>query len=211
MAKQTLELQHIDFLYEQGAILFHDLLPSGKIKGYREALASLKCASKRNVWQCAPLLQTLCFSHQLAHIAGQLSRLKALRFGCDHYFASFKDLTSFFSEGKPLNEMISIDGLEIALLLNLSNSMEMEHNDTSPLPLLSGSGTFFNTAEPLKLAIELPEGIFLEGPFLLITYCKANARYLHKPLDPFTHDVKKEKCGFGDLLANTHHPLLHHS
>lgn len=207
MAKHILELQHIDFLYEKGSILFHNLLPLSKIKAYQESLSSLKVYTKRNIWQHSLVLQKLCFNHQLADLAAQLSRLKALRFGFDHYFSSFKELSNFFSENKSLEEMSSIDGLEIALLLNLSSSTELENTSSSSLPILSGSGTYFNTYTPLNVLMEETPP---EGPFLLIAYCKANARYIHKHSDPFTHDAKKEKCGFGDLLANAYHPLVHY-
>jgi hypothetical protein len=218
MARQTLELQHIDIFYEKGSILFHDLFSLQKVAEYQKVLSSLSPSHKRNIWQHSPLLKNLCFNHQLGHLAADLSRLKPLRFAFDHYFPSFKELITFFSENTSLNDLSSIDGLEIALLLNLSSSIEL--TSESRLPLLSGSGMFFDTNFCLNASSDqreenllegpFPEDRTPEGPFLLIAYCKANARYIFKPSDPFTHDVKKEKCAFGDLVSNIHHPVVHY-
>ena len=202
MTQRVLELRHIDVFCERGAILFHDLLPSSKVQECRNILNT--CTSLRNTWQSSQVLKKLCLNHEFAFIAAQLCRLKSLRFGCDHYYPSFDALTTFFARGA-LNNLISIDGLEVGLLLNLSNVIITPVESSSSIPLLSGSGNFFATHTPLDLSIE-----HAEGPFLLMTYCQPGSRYLHKFSDPFTHDVKKEDRAFGDRLSNTHHPLVHY-
>jgi hypothetical protein len=197
MARHSLELRHIDLFQEKGYVLFHDLISKQKTLECQHILSSLSTASTRNLWRHHPVLKNLYFNYQLSHLASQLTNIKLLRFGFDHCFLSLPTLSSFFSKDHSLTELTSLDGLEIALILTTSSLKE------------PGSGLFFNP----NCVIDIPSlfhELSMEGPFLLVTYCKANARYIYKPLDPFTHDVKKESCAFGDLISNEHHPLVHY-
>lgn len=204
MKKQVLESQHIDFFDQHGCIVFHDLLPTHVLADYRFLLA--KICTTRNVWKHSEVLKKLSFNHSFACIAAELSRLKQLRFAFDQYFPSFESLLSFLTRAPSLNALNSIDGLEIALLLNLSDTTAAHEITPASLPSIGGSGTFFTTtSSTLDFSTQ---GI--NGPFLLIAYCHANARYLYKVADPFTHDVKRESRAFGDRLASHYHPLVYY-
>jgi hypothetical protein len=204
MKKRVLEIQHIDFFKKEGSILFHNLLDSLRLPSYRDCLSKL--TARRNVWKHSTVLRKLSFNPSLAALAGSLVGLKKLRFGFDHFFPSFENLKNFFALAPSLNSLASIDGLEIALLLNLSDEKSPPYQTLSTLPSIGGSGMFFNTTVPFPLFSEED----VKGPFLLLVYSHANARYSYKVTDPFTHDVKKESCVFGDRLANAYHPLLYY-
>lgn len=204
MNKHVLELQHIDFFSEKGSVLFHHLLNPTLVHNYRTLLSNIP--GIRNVWKHSEPLKKLSFNYKFAAIAGELSRLKSLRFAFDHYFPTFESLKKFLSQGPYLHVFNSIDGLELALLINLSDTDSPHENSTSTFPSNGGSGTFFSAdADPIDLSIEE-----VKGPFFLIAYCSPSSRYLYNALDPFTHDVKKESCGFGDRLANSYHPLVYY-
>lgn len=205
MNKHVLEPKHIDFFDKNGWVLFQDLLPVHMLSEYKALLA--KICTTRNVWKHNELIKKLSFNYTFAYVAAQLSRLKQLRFGFDHYFPSLESVSSFFSKGPSLTAVNSIDRLEIGLLLNLSDTQtSTEEHASSAIPTIGGSGTFFSaTSTPFDMNVKE-----ISGPFLLITYCHTQARYLYKVSDPFTHDVKKESCAFGDRLANNYHPLVYY-
>ncbi len=228
MNKHLLELQHIDVFYEQGWLVLNDLLSPTQLKQYQKALESHPTCSMRNIWQQISEFKTLSLRMAFARLGMQLTKLKTVRFGCDHLFRSLDDLKVFFRGESILKNLISINHIECALLLNLSSTVEppsikqapaiveekipaMQPTTADPkaripatIPMFGGSGVFLKHTTPLNLDIEQAE-----GPFLLIVYCSPQARYLHNKSDPFTHDVKKERFAFGDVLSNQHHPLLH--
>ena len=230
MNKHLLELQHIDVFYEQGWLVLNDLLSPSQIKHYQKALESHPASSVRNLWQQIPEFKTLSLRMAFARLGMQLTKLKTVRFGCDHLFRSLDDLKKFFHGESILKNLISINHIESALLLNLSSTIETPiHTEeistpiseelpaaTQPalvdpearipatIPTIGGSGVFLKHTTPLNLNIDQAQ-----GPFLLIVYCAPQARYLHNKSDPFTHDVKKEHFAFGDVLSHQHHPLLH--
>lgn len=204
MKKTSLELQHIDFFVEKGSILFHDVIPEKKLHEYKLALCFFQKPSARNCWSSSAEIKKLSFNPTLSSIALQLAQTKSLRFGFDHLFSSFQELKEFFKADVPLSKISSIDGLEVAALINLSLAPSPE-SFTSTFPFGSASGCFFNPTKPLDLSnVEAAE-----GPFFLITYCKPQARYIHQSADPFTHLGKQEGLVFGDLLAPSFHPLLY--
>lgn len=204
MKKTSLQLQHIDYFKEKGSILFHDVISEKNLHIFKSALCFLQKKTCRNCWSLDPILKKLSFNASLISIALQLAQTSKLRFGFDHVFASLEDLKDFFKPEVSLAQMSSIDGLEIAALINLSMAPS-EEPTPSTFPLSSASGCFFHPKKPLDLSqIESAS-----GPFFLITFCKPNARYIHQALDPYTHLGKQEGLAFGDLLATPFHPLLH--
>jgi hypothetical protein len=203
MIKSSLELIHIDYFREKGSILFTDLLSKELFNKAKQALCFIPKKSERNCWKNYDVLKKLSMNHNFTSIASALCRQKSLRLGFDHYFSSFHELKDFFKEN-PLSQKCSIDGLEIALLINLSASEVEITKESLTFPLTSGSACFFNPKNPLTL----PEIPLTEGPFFLITYCKQNARYIYQALDVYTHEEKKEGQAFGDLISSRLHPLL---
>lgn len=235
MNKHLLELQHIDVFYEQGWLVLNDLLSPTQIKQYRKALESHPTRSMRNIWQQIPEFKTLSLRMAFARLGMQLTKLKTVRFGCDHLFRSLDDLKAFFHGESILKNLISINHIECALLLNLSSTVEPPTVEQVPAiieevtpasdeatPATQPTATDPKERIPATIPVFGGSGVFLkhttplnldieqaEGPFLLIVYCSPQARYLHNKADPFTHDVKKEHFAFGDVLSNQHHPLLH--
>jgi hypothetical protein len=204
MKRTSLELQHIDYFIAKGSILFQDIIPEKKLHAYKLALCFFQKRSARNCWSSHPEIKKLSFSPALASIALQLAQTKSLRFGYDHLFSSLNELKDFFKTDLPLSKISSIDGLEIAALINLSMAPPPDFF-TSSFPFGSASGCFF---DPKRL-LDLSQVEQAEGPFFLITYCKPQARYIHQSADPFTHLGKQEGLVFGDLLSPEFHPLLH--
>lgn len=204
MKKTSLELQHIDYFIEKGSILFHDVISEKKLHDYKLALCFFQKHSQRNCWSQHPEIKKLSFNSSLTSIALQLAQTKTLRFGFDHLFSSLKELKEFFKSDLPLSKISSIDGLEIAALINLSTAPSPE-SFASTFPISAASGCFFNPKKTLDLS-NIEEA---QGPFFLITYCKPTARYVHQSADPFTHLGKQEGIVFGDLLAPQFHPLLY--
>ncbi len=204
MKKTSLELQHIDYFVEKGSILFHNVITEKKLHELKLALCFFQKNTARNCWSQHPELKKLSFNSTLTSIALGLSQTKTLRFGFDHLFSSLKELKDFFKADLPLSKISSIDGLEIAALINLSLEPSPEQFATT-FPFGSASGCFFN---PKKL-LDLSTIENAEGPFFLITYCKPQARYVYQSTDPFTHLGKQEGLVFGDLLAPQFHPLLY--
>ena len=201
MKRHSLELQHIDHYMEKGYILFKDLLSCSKVREVKESALFLGLKNQRNSWKLSELIKKQALHISLSSIASSLVRLKTLRFGFDHYFHDTESLKEFFNHSTTLSQLSSIDGLEIALIINLSQETESD----SLFPSCQGSGMFFNPKKPLDLTgIELAQ-----GPFLLIAYCKSGARYIFQPLDPFTHEEKKEGIEFGDILSSKLHPFVH--
>lgn len=196
MAKQLLELQHIDLFTDRALITFHDLISSSQLA---KCYTSLPKNSLRNSWKSYPSLKALSFNRLLAKHATNLAKLRTLQFAFDHFFTSLDELKLFFKNNAPLKTLCSFDHIHVALLLNLSLSEE----DHPSFPTKSTSGAFFDPKASLDLSIESAS-----GPFLLIAYCLPKTRYLYNATDPFTHEVKNEGRGFGDLLSPTHHPLL---
>lgn len=203
MKKQAFELQHIDFYKTHGALVLNQILSPSYLKEAQKEALFFKENSLRNVWKSHKAFKALTLHKGLFHLSSELSSQPFLRIGYDHFFASFEELKNFFKAESSIHENSSIDGLEIALLLNLS-SAEVAEDQTAIFPFASGSGCFIHPRRTLTFK-DLEAA---QGPFLLITYCKKNARYIHQPQDPFTHDGKKEGLVFGDLLGSSQHPLL---
>ena len=202
MSKQLLELQHIDLFSEKGCLVLETLLTPSQREKYAQELHRVSGA--RNLWHRNAILKTLSLKRSFAHLAMELCKLKTLRLACDHLFPSLKELQAFFKEGTCLKDLLSFNGLEIALLLNLSSHQEPLQDPLVTLPVYPGSALFFSPTFPLQFPEET-----IAGPFFLIVYAAPQARYIYKKEDPFTHDAKKEHAVFGDVLSNQEHPFFH--
>lgn len=113
-----------------------------------------------------------------------------------------------------LKQMSSIQGIVSGLILTLSDTpsekellkTEEDHSVLTPYPGKIGSGLFFFPNVPLSF------DYLLETPGisqLLIVYTKETALYIHNPMDPHTHALKKLGYVFGDRLRSSTHPIVY--
>ena len=107
-----------------------------------------------------------------------------------------------FPEPKPLEEQGSIQGVHSALIVCLQGESE---NTESIFPTHPGSVAVVGPNYPLPF-FEL--GNNFTQRFLLITYARHNAMYLHREEDPNTHYLKSLGYVFGDKLLQKGHPLI---
>lgn len=152
----------------------------------------------RDLWRHNAALRSFLL-RKVGPLALTLSRKTQLRLGCDQWIAK-ADLPK---EGGKLKELLSLQGLEVGIILADHPHVPKKRSPLGILPLPSTANhvLFFRP----DLILDWPA---VTCDLYIAVFTLTNAVYIHNPNDPFTHALKAFGYQFGDVLKNEHHPLL---
>lgn len=209
----TLTSQQVAYFKNNGFLELNELFTPLESKKYHtailETLEHRKSGNEilrgRDLWRDSAVLKTLLCSRKLSRIANLITGKTAVRLGCDQWF------TPSFTLSKPekLKDLLSIQGLICAMLIQLQPGTFEIPEKTSPLGLLpfpKGQGNVLLVTPSLLLnwpAISATLGLYL------VTYAEPTAIYTQNPRDPAGAILKELGYGYGDLLKSETNPLLY--
>jgi hypothetical protein len=171
----------LNFLRKEGHIDFEDLYTSIEIAALKTLLdqAHTKIESGRDLHRENPQLLSDLHPSKLGQVAAALFGKKRLRIAFTQYGPLFKG--TFTPE--QLSSMTETCGGSI-------------------LDLQTGAVTFYQADGPIDFTA-------LHHPYLLIVFATDKARYRPQENDPYTHLLKRQGYGSGDLISDETHPLIH--
>jgi hypothetical protein len=158
----------------------------------------------RDLWREESSFLKPFLAQKLFPFAAALSAKHTLRLGADQWIPS----DYLWAKSCNLKELFSIQGLMIGALICFKEShLPLKASlGLLPLPSKAGNVLFFQP----HLILDWPQLLHCSPTDMyLAAYALPNAIYIHNPQDPATNDLKQYGYGFGDLLKNEFHPLLH--
>lgn len=180
--KYSISREQQFFFEQQQYIEFDELLSPKEQKCLYEATKKI-AADSRDLSHTVATVQEITYSHRLAKLASELTRVRVLRFGFDQVLCQPIVMSNLQSE-------VCIQGLVCALFLCLDGDASMHAIFALP------------TADLATLPLDPEKRYFVIG------WAEEKALYRLEPKDVHTHQLKKHGYVFGDRLKEKWHPIL---
>jgi hypothetical protein len=209
--------KHINFFKENGYIEFSDFLSDvEKTTLFNEVKNTISKRSNKNIEDLSSIdiyknsrdlfrdsifLKKFELDKNISQTACSLTHKNFLQLSFDQ--ALFKDISSFFKINCSFNEIFCFKGLEIIVLLNLSDThLDIKDNFLS---ISSNSILFINPGKVLDFEIFFNKSI----NYFLIGYARLNnLMYIENKEDINQNLLKKMGYCFGDNLKNNNFPIV---
>lgn len=180
------------FFEKAGFIEFEGFLSEEELQSFRKAL------QKKPEAVCDALFP-LAQSKRMAHLASDLSSTQILRLGAWHPFCACPLARA------NLETLLSVHPVCITLLIGIEDGKERPIHPWLPLPKKAGNILFVAPDKEWISSMVTEEDA---KKCVLIAYTGMEARYMHRPYDPYTNECKRFNCGFGDALQEPWHPIV---
>lgn len=226
--KFTITSEHGRFFQENGYIELTDLFSVSQLKRLNEDIQqalvnrlrlpthfslektqeSVVFENGRDLWRNSPSIKKLFSTPSLTEVASELCQKRPLRIGYDQFFPKEKnrfvgDVPQKYGFASPrtLNEVSSIQGTMIGLLVALEDAIDKEADTI--FPKTAGHGLFISMDHPLNF-----DQLDKQANYFLFSYAAQLSVYIANAQDPLGHVLHNWGYTYHDTLSDKLNPIV---